>query len=489
MNEQASVGLGYYLFVLRRYWVMIIAMALMCVVAVGGYLIMVPGKILASTVINVNVIVADPFNPSRPASGLLDAATEAKLASSYVVATAAAKSLNGTETAADLRDGVSVTTGLNATIVTISYVSSTADRARAGSDAIATAYIDYRQSNAEATKKKMIGNLEEQLAALTKSATGDNAAVSSRISNIEFQINQLTTIDTNGGSIITPATQNPVAVQPQPTMLLATGLLVGTFLGIIAAFILNSMARRVRDAHDVDAAGAGPVILAMDSPGGSLPPQGSDLAAYRSLRERLLAATDSNIGVLAVLDETVDWAASGVGQGLAVVLAQAGHDVDLVLVGATLAQQEKFKRVLGLTPASSGDEPKSHVLQSGLIPRLRVVFPLGSGTESDTDDHEIEVVRRRIEDRLPGVAVLLALPPNASDSSRLAVARLSQGALLVAQQRRTKIATLTERAQELADVGTACHGVVMVKVSRESGRAAHAATDFSSDLDRHPVTL
>lgn len=449
----------------------ILAMALIGVVAMAAYAALVPGKIVASTVVNVNVIVADPFNPSRPASGLLDSATEAKLATSYVVAAAAAKSLNGSETPTELRDGVSVTTGLNATIMTISYASTTEERARAGADAVANSYLDYRASTANGTKTTMIGNLEKQLAVLNETAksigAGDKSAINARISNVEFQINQLTTIDTAGGSVITPATENPVVTKPQPSLLLISGLLVGLVLGIILAFVFNALSRRVRDAHDVNAAGAGPVIIELASPKPDMPPQGAELNAYRSLRERLLATTGSNIGVLAVIDETVSWAGSGVGQGLAVVLGQAGHEVELVLMGTADDDQERLSQDLQLTPATSDIHADSSVLASTLIPGLSVIFPVGNDAGSDTDDYVTVTVRRRVEERLPGVTVVLVLPPHAVASSRLAVARMSQSAFMVVEQRRTHTKTLSERALELADVDTHCHGVVMVhKVHR-----------------------
>jgi capsular polysaccharide biosynthesis protein len=492
MNEKNSIGLGYYLFVLRRQWMTILGMAVIGLVAMGGYVALVPGKILASTVVNVNVIVADPFNPSRPASGLLDAATESKLASSYVGAANAARALDNTETAVQLRDGVSVTTGLNATIVTISYASTTADRARSGADALAKSYIDYRQSQAEATKKKMIGNLEDQLGTLNKSLAttqaADKSALNTRISNVEFQINQLTAIDTTGGSVISPAAQNPVTTQPQPSLLLVSGLLVGMVLGIILAFILNSLARRVRDGHDVDIAGAGPVVMALDSPNGSLPPQGKELAAYRSLRERLLAATGNDIGVLTVIDETIAWAASDVGQGLAVVLAQSGHDVDLVLMGTSASKQMQLRGQLKLAPSVVDAEEDSAVMVSALIPRLRVIYPLGTDGAADTDDFVTDDVRRRVDERLPGVTTILVLPPKAAASSRLAAARLAQSALLVAQHRRTRIAVLSERAQELADVDTPLHGVVLVRATRESGAGARATSAAHSKADPQPVS-
>ncbi len=479
MNEQASVGLGYYLFVLKRQWVTILAMTVIGVVAMAAYLALVPGKVVASTAVNVNVIVSDPFNPSRPASGLLDTATEAKLATSYVVAAAAAKSLDSTESADELRSGVSVTTGINATIVTISYAAPTEQRARAGADAVATAYLGYRQSKADATKKKMIGNLEEQLGALNKTAAAlgnvDKAAINGRISNVEYQINQLTTIDTNGGTVITPATQNPVVTTPQPSLLLVSGLLIGCVLGIVLAFVINALARRVRDPHDVEKAEAGPVILALDSPTGIIPPKGAELVAFRSLRERLLAATDSDIGVLAVIDETVAWAASDVGQGLAVVLAQAGHNVELVLMGSTSTQKERLKDELALAPATTGTHADSSVLASTLIPKLSIVYPLGNDADSDTDNHVTDAVRRRVERRLPGVTVVLVLPPKAAASSRLAVARLARSTLIVAERRRTAMATLATRVHELADLDARYHGVVLVRVSRKQAHVREGA--------------
>lgn len=450
------------------------------------YVAVVPGKVVATTSVNVNVIVSDPFNPSRPASGLLDTATEAKLATSYVVAAAAAKALNGAETPTELRNGVSVTTVLNATIVTISYAAPSEQRARAGADAVGTAYLAYRQSNAENTKKKMIGNLEAQLDALNKTASkmglADKSAINTRISNVEYQINQLTTIDTDGGSVISPATENPVITKPQPSLLLMSALLLGLVLGVILAFAINAMARRVRDAHDIEAAAAGPILMALDRPTGDIPPQGEELISYRSMRERLLASTDSDLGVLAVIDESINWSDSDVGHALAVVLAQAGHDVELVVMGATHAQQERMEGELKLV---SGGLDDSATFSSQLIPSLRVIYPASGADDSNTDDYVTDAVRHRVQDRLPGATMVLVLPPHASASSRLAAARLSQNAFIVAEHRRTAIATLAERAQEFADVNTNYHGVVLVRVARKPDTTSRSATAEQSKTSQH----
>lgn len=467
MKEHSSVGLGYYFTVLKRQWITILAAALIGLMAMVGYVALVPGKTVASTVINVNVIVADPFNPSRPASGLLDTATEAKLATSYVVASSAAKSLNGTETPSDLRDGISVTTGINATIVTISFASTTEARARAGADAVANSYISYRESHAEETKKKMIGNLEKQLGSLNEAAktlgTADKTVINARISNVEYQINQITTIDTGGGSVITPAAENPVVTKPQPSLLLVSGLLGGWVLGIILAFAINAMARRVRDTYDVDTAGTGPVIVTMDAPSGLVPPRGADLVAYRSLRERLLASTGSGIGVLAIIDETSSRAGSFIGQGLAFVLAPAGHRVELVMMGATASDQEQLTQDLDLTLSSVDSHEDLTVLTSTLVPGLSVVYPMGDMDGSDADTYVTDAVRQRVSGRLSDVTVLLVLPPEAAISSRLAAVRLSHSALLVAELRRTESSTLSARAEELLEMDTPCHGVVLVR--------------------------
>lgn len=466
MNETGSTAIGHYGVVLRRQWKTIVAATLLGVLVMIAFLLIAQPKVTASTLVNVNVIVADPFNPSRPASGLLDASTEDQLASSYVVAKEAAKTLPGGDTAAELREGASVATGADATTVRISYTSSSAERARAGADAIANSYLSYRQSQADARKTRMLDQLAQQLAALNKArltGTAERSTLTTRISNVEFQINQLTAIDTTGGAIITPASENRVV--EQRATLLASGLLVGLVVGIILAFVFNAMGRRVRDVYDVDRAGAGPVLAELRGTQATFPASEEDLDDYRMIRERLLAAASgSAVAALTIIDDTHGQQSSDVAPNLAVAFAQVGTDVELVVMGASEDYMDLLSQGLQLSPISP--DRGTVVFTSGRVPGLRVVQPPTGAVDRGADLYLTASVRNRVRDSAPESVIILALPVNAPQASILAASRLSGAAVLVVESQESRIRELARSAERVRDVNAVVLGTALVPHGR-----------------------
>ena len=492
MHEQSSVGIGHYLMVLKRQWMPVVAMALLGGLAALGYLYVVPGKVVASTLVNINVIVSDPFNPSRPASGLLDAATESALASSYVVADDAATQLHSGDNAAQLQEGVSVSVGPNSTTVKIAYSSDSPARAQAGADAIARSYLAYRQSQAEARKATMLDQFDKQLAALAASlktaAPVDRTAITNRASNIENQMNQLRAVATTGGEILTPAAQNPTIRQPQSSTLVMAGLLVGLTLGVILAFIFNALGRRVRDSYDIERSTTAPVMADLALTESSIPARGGDLNDFRALRERLLAACPSPLGVLTVADGTRGSGSSDVAPNLAVVLAQAGTPVDLMVPGASEAFMGLLTDGLSLSPAEGCGDDNEQLLISARIPGLTVVRTFRSHDGEGADELISRKIQQRAAERSPGRAVVLALPAGAATASVLASARLSGAVLLVAEKRWTKNSWVAATTDQLGKVGVALVAVALVRGGRTAvgqttapgRRSAHERLDRES---------
>ena len=491
MHEQSSVGIGHYILVLRRQWMTVVAMALLGSLATLGYLYFVPSKVVASTLVNVNVIASDPFNPSRPASGLLDAATESALASSYVVADGASAALRSGDTAAQLLDGVSVSIGPNTTTVKISYSSDSPARARAGADAIAHSYLAYRQSQADARKTTMLDQFDKQLEVLGTSlktaATEERTAITNQASNIENQMNQLRAVDTTGGEIITPAAQNPTLRQPQSSTLVMAGLLVGLALGVILAFVFNALGRRVRDSYDIERSAAAPLLAELTSADSTIPARGEDLNDFRALRERLLAASPSSLGVLTLLDGTRGRTASDVAPNLAVVLAQAGTPVDLMVPGASEAYMALLSEGLSLSPAED-DDGEQQLFVSARFPGLTVIRTLRTDPGTGMDDFISREVHRRAADRTPGTALVLALPAGASAASVLAAGRLSAAALLVAERTWTQNRWITAAADQLRDVGVTLIAVALVRRGRSVGQSTESGRRAAHEgLERETV--
>src|SRR5690606_25497332 len=119
----------------------------------------------ARTIVRVDVIAAGAFDTNEAASRLIDSATEAELASSFEVASRAAAALADGTTTREIRDSTSVSTLSDTTVMDLRYTAPTADAARRGADAVASAYLDYRSD--EAT-----GRIAAQLDAIDARRTG-----------------------------------------------------------------------------------------------------------------------------------------------------------------------------------------------------------------------------------------------------------------------------------------------------------------------------
>ena len=108
-GENPSREAHYYLSVLRQRWKVIAACTLAGLLGAGAYLALVPPSNMAASTVNVNAIVADPFNFSRGPSTLLDAQTEVQIAKSAEVLRRARADAGVSTEVADLRSNLDIT--------------------------------------------------------------------------------------------------------------------------------------------------------------------------------------------------------------------------------------------------------------------------------------------------------------------------------------------------------------------------------------------
>ena len=357
MNEQhfetqpVSIQWRTYGSVLRDRWRVIAAGAAVGALLSGGYLVATGKTETATTDVNITVISTDPFSSSRNAAGLLDATTESKIATSQAVAAAAAEEVGGAVTAARLRVGVAAELVDEATVMRISYSNADPEIARSGADAIAAAYLEYRETMAQRRLTKMYDNLEGRLTELrdelvdvnarsadaangspeANQAESDRDMITSEINSLLESKNALDTVDTSGGSILNAAADNPVRSSPNQGIILLSGMLAGLTLGLLAAFGVRHLSgRRVRVTSDLEQYTGGVVAEI---------PAGSDRSfeTFRYVRERLLAAFPPKARVIALVDGAEGSHASDVPTQLARAFDEIGRPTTVVHVDAELA--------------------------------------------------------------------------------------------------------------------------------------------------------
>ncbi len=292
VDAGTSMDLARYGNILRRRWRVV---ALCLVLGLGLavlYLAMVPQKLTAATQVQINVISTEPFTSDRSSADLVDPETEVQLARSSRVVTAAAEELSGSMTPADVRSAMEVSVLPEATVVRIAFTADSKREATAAADAIAQAYLDFRSDQAAdritsistslgKRRTEVLAGLRDANARLSKATAGTPAAtqaetdrqiLSADLDSLLGQINSLNSIDTGGGTILTSAADGTVTVSPNRSTFVLGGLFGGLLLGIVAAFTVNVLDRRVRDPYDISGAGGGAVLSRLTSTRGTLLP-------------------------------------------------------------------------------------------------------------------------------------------------------------------------------------------------------------------------
>ena len=483
--EPQTLELRRYLLILRRRWPTVLLGALLGLAAGVLYLVVVPTTASASTLVNVNVISAEPFNNPREPSGLIDAQTEVQTARSSAVVTAVADRLGDRTTPSEVRSAVAAEVYNDATVVRITYTADSPATAVAGATAVAEAYLDYRSELAQAKLETITAQLSDrrdilrgQLVAVNRviasapagsnratQALSDQQLLSIELDSLLNQLNAASGIDTRGGNILTAASDNEVPVRPRTGFVLAVALLAGLILGAALTFARNALDRRVFDSYDVREAIGAPVIASMGSSsqaGTDIDP--TDLEAVRGLRERLLAMLPERGSVLAVADVGRSSQPSEVALGLSRAMAEAGRSVELVLAEYPSAFLERVSGKLGLVPdTASPDVAGLTRYRMEGTPGVTVTVAGDGGSSRPAAGLLLESLSD--ENRSADITVF-AMPPRSTSSLRLAAGRLGHSLIAVVSSRDTRIDDLIRLAEEMRAVGARIHGTVMVPRKR-----------------------
>src|SRR3954447_2838629 len=356
-GETSSLEFGHYLTLLRRRWWVVALCTVLGILAALAYLVTANREVTARTVANINVISSDPFSQPKSAAEMIDADTEAQLATSSEVLQAAAASIGSGTTPSDVRSRSTVTLVPNTTVVKVTYAAPSRAEAEKGADAVAQAYIDFRSQQASNRVTSIVDQLRQRQDSLRNDlvrintiirdsggqtsravqAESDRQLISIQMDSLSTQLDTFLGLDTTGGTILTPAAQNPTLISPSKSLVLSTGLALGLIIGVIAAMALGSADRRVRDEYDVRRLGGGRVLGQLHSKRGEVPATGQDADVIRSVRELLLATLPEAPPAVAIADLTEGSVGGDVAVNLAQAVVETGRKVSLVLPDASTA--------------------------------------------------------------------------------------------------------------------------------------------------------
>jgi uncharacterized protein involved in exopolysaccharide biosynthesis len=473
-EAQPSLELAHYLGVVRqRAWVVLLA-AMLGLLGALAYVTATERTVTAMTIVDINLISSDPFNTTRSPAELIDQVTETQTATSSTVLREVATSLGGVRPS-EVKARTDAELMSDATIMRISYTASSTAKAEAGADAVASAYLAYRSQQADARATAIVDNLTQRREALRDEllrlnsainaarpnspravqAESDRQLVNVELNSLSAQISSFLGLETTGGQVLSQAAENPTTVTPSTLRVVLGGAAGGALLGLVAAFVLAAVDRRVRDGRALSRLGAGPVLGQIPSPRLLVPAADADRDAVRALRERLRATMTGRPTAVTVVDLSTDDGIPAVAANLAEAFSEAGDRINLVLAHAPGDVAGDLASALGLSPAPGGtDEGTRYERVSGggdggfsmTVPPAGRSFLTKPSEYSDADPDQVTIV---------------AVPSGAPTSVLLGAARAVPAVLLVVTGSKTRKSTVSRVCQELASVGARVHGTVL----------------------------
>ncbi|MEU4238606.1 AAA family ATPase [Actinoplanes sp. NPDC026619] len=415
-----------------------IALVTVVVMAAGfGVSMLAPTAYRSAAIVVVEALVRANTTPVPPEMG-----TEKELAKSGLVVRPAAASL-GVDPG-NLQDGFSITVAPDANVLTFIYQADSPATAQLRAQALAEAYVDFRNEGEKA-----------------KSATANAHA-----------------------TLVTPAylPGEPVA---RPILVdLGIGLILGLLLGVGTAVVRDRMSDRIRSLRDFEKISGRTVLATVPrtarprGPGAALPvllrsPQSPAAESYRYLRSRLqpLLARDGATSVL-VASAYDGEGRSTTAANLATALALAGRSVILVDADLPRPQQHRIFDLpdeRGLTDLLAGDIRLEDALQQGPVPRLQLITS-GPGADRAIDLLEGPRLAQVLKDlgRLCDVVVIDS-PAILSVSDAIGLAAVADHVLLVGDFRRSTRAGVARALAELAEVVDGNVSAVLVNAVKSAG--------------------
>jgi len=499
-QTQEPMTLRWYLDVLRERWRVVYASTVVGALLAVLFLALTTEQVTARTVVRLDVIDATPFDRNDAASRLIDSQTEVALASSFEVSSRAAALMADGTTSREIRDSTSVSSVIDATVINVSYTAETEAAALKGADAVADAYLQYRSDEAQAridayansvegeleTARLELASLTEQLASfepdspLALQAEVDRTIALQSLSALTNQRYELGSIDATGGSVISPASENPLEYSPSTRLVIVAGVFGGLLVGAALAFVRNATAKRVSNARQLGVQLGATALGSVEISQALVQPGVFQSRESRAVSARLLTEFPIGLNTLLAVDATE---ANDISLGPFIVAAsmvELGEVVDVVVVGATGADRAQLAAALDLHGVDEASSPLRY--RSSLVAGLHVLFVEaheGRAAFAATIDHSTTAP----DGEGPRAGFTMIVVPNGADEETQFVALGAAEAVVVfVEFGRTRRSRLQTVAVTSARVGVQVLGAVAVKgrapdfvrklTKRDSGRAS-----------------
>ncbi len=473
---------------LRRYALLVIGCALLG--ALAGTMASKAQTITytSSAKVLLRPTLGNPLGPDNNSSGqqvTIAMQTEATLVDSDAVADLSNKAIDPNWEAGS--GTVTAVVPPNTQILEISFSAKTAKAAQSGAQAVAKAYLAYREDQTAGTQKSRSTALTEQISSLAKKLevatensqsldTSDSAnagrqvqLLTDQLVSLQDALSQLKAIDTAPGSLVSPAQLPSRARGVDSAILTGAGAGLGLALGLVLAIALVRGDRRIRR---TEVAVAGVPLLAVLGPRRRWPSRllpathPAVRSAFQQLRTGILAALGGSGSVALCAVDGRD-PVGDVAADLAASLTRAGYRVTVVIASVDALASTIFEvhGAPGLSDVLTGQRGPTGYL----LPRNGVrVLPPGEDidelTERLSGDRFIKVIRELAND----TDYLLVVAPAADAASGVAVGRVTSGVLLVGRELRTTSTDIDDVVQRAELVNARIFGLAL----RPQGHAA-----------------
>ena len=369
-----------YLRVLRRRWLLIVATTIGCGAAALAFSLSQEPKYEASVQVAFRDIAADislisGAAPSPDITAGARAATNAELVTRPEVTNRVQKKLDTDLSREELANSISTRVGLQTNLV---ILTAEADDGQLAAD-IANSYSEVVRQIATQEAQALLADLEESAIRELKAADQGNDTDSFRLGTLQDRLARIRTLqDVTQPVEIAFAADTPTdPVSPQPARNTVLGLLIGLTLGVLMAFVRDSLDRRLHGAQEAHQELALPVLgrvsdTALKYPGlvrdGGAPMSESEFEAFRILRTNLRALSeDEPLSKILITSSRPDEGKTAVSLSLASSCAIAGNKVLLVecdLRRPSFARRIKsINQAPGLTDFLMGNASPRDILQ------------------------------------------------------------------------------------------------------------------------------
>jgi capsular exopolysaccharide synthesis family protein len=373
-----------YLLVVRRYWVTILLIALVGLAAGLADALRQTARYQATAQVSfqdptqqLSIVGLGTTNVESP---LQLAATYATSAGSPAVLSQVQRSLHTTLSTGVIASALSTVVDQNSGLLSLTAQAKNGVFAAQLANAVADTLVARANNQARSRFVTLAANVRARIAALTAHASPKGAAVSAN--QLSFLSDELARLETIGSlaqsaQIASPAQAPGTRIGASRARGAAIGLLLGLLLGLGAAFVRDSLDRRLRSLADIEQAYRLPVVGNVRREAmGRLPQLGvsagedvaPDIEAFRILRRNVeFLDPERRPRLILITSALPEEGKTTVAGSFALALAAAGRRVLLVdcdLRRPTLAERLGVPATPGLSEYLRGNAAPSAILRT-----------------------------------------------------------------------------------------------------------------------------